>query len=140
MPASTRLLALADAHRRLAVTCHRRQCSNLRAGGPAQAGASLGGPSGVLVGGRSSRPRTDAGCAPPRRWPWQGPLHPRCGAVSSEQGAHRRLYLLLEDLIDLFLQLLLHRFQGLLYLLVQLFVYRLERLIDLLVQLLSDGL
>jgi len=46
----------------------------------------------------------------------------------------------LEYLIDLLLQLLPHRFQGLLYLLVQLFSYRLQRLIDLLVQLLSDGL
>src|SRR5918911_1286441 len=68
-------------------------------------------------------------------WPY-----PRCEVVSSEQGANRVLHLLLEYLIDLLLQLLPHRFQGLLFLLVQFFLYRLERLIDLLVQLLSDGL
>jgi phosphoenolpyruvate synthase/pyruvate phosphate dikinase len=48
-----------------------------------------GGPSSVRVGRRSDQPRTGAGRVPTRQW--QGPPHPRCGMVSSEQGAHRRL-------------------------------------------------
>src|SRR5918911_1247812 len=62
-------------------------------------------------------------------WPY-----PRCEVVSSEQGANRVLHLLLEYLIDLLLQLLPHRFQGLRHLLLELFQDRLEGLRNLLLQ------
>src|SRR5437764_15447394 len=123
----------------LNLSLHRAVATLLCARGPCR-GSATAGPSGVLGGGRCNQLRTGAGRVPTRQWQWQGPPHPRCGVISSEQGANRLLHLLLEYLIDLLLQLLPHRFQGLLDLLVQLFLYRLERLIDLLVQLLSDGL